>query len=161
MTVALETLSNAVIVELFNLLAEKSVKKFSDKATGVARLTAALEATGNEVFMTTAEGEEPAEYDVRPIEQAQDETQPTETEGQPTGEAQDPRKPGKRGPAPTYGDDRVITNVKPNPKRAGTPSADRYALYVVGATIGDYIAAGGRRGDVAWDLQREFITLGE
>lgn len=62
MTIALDTLSLVVITDLYNLVAEKPVKKFESKAKGVARLTAVLEATGQEVVAF-----DDADYDVRPI----------------------------------------------------------------------------------------------
>lgn len=60
MSVILDTLSLANLASLYNLLAEKPVTKFKDKATGVARLVKILDETKHEVF------EVDGEYDVRP-----------------------------------------------------------------------------------------------
>jgi hypothetical protein len=49
--------------------------------------------------------------------------------------------------------------VSENPKRAGTASHKRFALYRDGMTEAAYLAAGGTRGDLAWDVERKFIAL--
>jgi hypothetical protein len=46
-----------------------------------------------------------------------------------------------------------------NPKRAGTLAAERYALYHDGMTVADYLAAGGRTGDVNHDATEGYIAL--
>jgi hypothetical protein len=58
-------------------------------------------------------------------------------------------------------DPRVIVSVLPNPKRPGSASFDRYALYRVGMTVDEAIAAGVKREDIAWDSasSRKFIVL--
>ncbi len=56
-------------------------------------------------------------------------------------------------------DSRVITHVAENPKRPGSASHARYALYGVGMSVSDFIAAGGRRADVNWDLSHGFIRV--
>ena len=68
--------------------------------------------------------------------------------------------PAKAGRAPTYPGAAVITVVAANPKSGA--SRARYALYgTPGATttVAAYIAAGGRRADIAWDAARGFITV--
>jgi len=49
--------------------------------------------------------------------------------------------------------------VKENPKRSGTKSFDRFALYKDGMTIQEYCDAGGDRGDIRWDAAHEFISI--
>lgn len=54
----------------------------------------------------------------------------------------------------------IITFVAdPNPKRNNTLARERYALYRVGMTVAEYIAAGGRSGDVNHDVAEGYITL--
>lgn len=162
MTVALETLSVATLADLYNLLAENPVKKFSDKAAGVRRLSALLILKSHEVFQ--AEGE----YDVRPIEQLGEKIDATETLN--TDEyvemvsiaADKPKKTrgGKRGPAPRHADSAVITVLVANPKKKGSASWDRFQLYLTTqGTVGDYLAAGGRRADLDWDVAHGFISV--
>ena len=54
----------------------------------------------------------------------------------------------------------VITLVGiANPKRPGTLACTRFDLYTNGMTVADYIAAGGRSGDVLYDVAQGHITL--
>jgi hypothetical protein len=46
-----------------------------------------------------------------------------------------------------------------NPKRPGTAAHDRFALYVDGMTVAEFLRAGGTRGDLQWDQERCFIRL--
>jgi len=48
---------------------------------------------------------------------------------------------------------------KKNPKREGSASYDRYELYKTSKTVTDFIAAGGTRGDVAYDAKKGYIEL--
>lgn len=55
---------------------------------------------------------------------------------------------------------KVITVVaKENPKKQGSSSATRFALYRNGMTVAEFVTAGGTLGDVEWDTKRGFITL--
>jgi hypothetical protein len=66
-------------------------------------------------------------------------------------------RPGRK---PEYGDDDLIaTVVKENPKKEGTKAHERFALYKKGMTVAEFIAAGGNRADLAWDVEHEFITI--
>jgi nicotinamide riboside kinase len=54
----------------------------------------------------------------------------------------------------------IITLVTmPNPKRNKTLARKRYDLYVVGMTVAEYIAAGGRSGDVNHDIAEGYIAV--
>jgi hypothetical protein len=54
----------------------------------------------------------------------------------------------------------IITYVAvPNPKRKNTLARERYELYRNGMTVAEYIAAGGRSGDVNHDAAEGHITL--
>jgi hypothetical protein len=66
-----------------------------------------------------------------------------------------------RAPRQGVTDPRIITALVPNPKRPGTASFDRFALYQVGMSVDEAIAAGVKREDIAWDSapSRKFITL--
>lgn len=54
-----------------------------------------------------------------------------------------------------------------NPKKPGTASAERFALYKPGMTVGAYVDACIRAGhsrrnataDIAWDSERQFIAV--
>jgi len=55
----------------------------------------------------------------------------------------------------------VVLAVVPNPKKPGSASHDRFSKWVVGQTVQQCMAAGLTRGDVTWDMERGFVTLGE
>ena len=57
-------------------------------------------------------------------------------------------------------EDRVIRlRVADNPKRAGSPSHRRFALYRDGMTVGEFLKAGGQRSDIAWDVDKGWISV--
>lgn len=62
---------------------------------------------------------------------------------------------------PTPEDSRVVLTVAPNPKRAGSAAAARYAAWTPGHTIAQCLAAGLTRGDVRWDTDRGFVVVGD
>lgn len=65
-----------------------------------------------------------------------------------------------RGPAVRKSDPRRIVYVSPtNPKREGTASHARFALYVEGMSIDEFVQAGGTIADVKWDSERGFIKI--
>jgi hypothetical protein len=71
-----------------------------------------------------------------------------------------PRTPKERGGSVASTDTRTITYVAENPKKPGSASYDRFALYAVGDKVMDAIAKGVTSGDIRWDLERGFIKLG-
>ena len=79
--------------------------------------------------------------------------------------AQPPRVPGEAPPrpagaAPTA--DMVVLSVKPNPKKPGSATHERYKHWVVGRTLNECLAAGIAKADVPWDTDasRKFVVLG-
>lgn len=73
------------------------------------------------------------------------------------------REPKQRVARNTVTDPRVIVYVAPNPKKPGSASFERFALYREGMTVNEAIAAGVKREDIAWDSdpKRGFIRFGE
>jgi hypothetical protein len=63
---------------------------------------------------------------------------------------------------------RITVQTDGNPKKPGTASYDRFALYYTAETVADYIAAvvasgatrAKARADLRWDQERGFITIG-
>ena len=49
--------------------------------------------------------------------------------------------------------------VENNPKRKGTLTYERVALYKDGMTVAEYVQAGGRTGDVNHDVEQGYISL--
>lgn len=57
-------------------------------------------------------------------------------------------------------DPRKITFVSDvNPKKEGSASHARFALYKVGMSIDEFVQAGGTLGDVKWDAERNYIKI--
>lgn len=46
-----------------------------------------------------------------------------------------------------------------NPKRPGSASFERFKLYRTGMTVGDFLRGGGKREDISWDRNHEYIKL--
>lgn len=109
-------------------------KKFSDRATGAERVWREREAIAAKCPVPTGRAPRAAA---------------------PTTRAAGPR----RGRPATFADTAVITQVTTNPKRAGSAAHARYSLYRPGMTVGQYVAAGGRIGDLRWDTKMKFIRV--
>jgi len=188
-----------ILVELYNSVADKPVKKFADRETAVARVEKIAAEKGMELgiadgkfvllpsdgSVVVKDGE--AEERVDPKEDAEeapakgldtlaaigkmDLDAPKKSMREQIDEAaaariakkkaQKPaKKGGRRGPAPEHDDSLcVVVAAESNPKKAGSASAARFALYKPGMSIGEYIAAGGTRADIKWDLAHGHIKL--
>ena len=66
--------------------------------------------------------------------------------------AEKPSKAGKDLSA-----QKITLISKENPKRGG--AAERFKLYKSGMTVAEYIAAGGKVQDVAWDSKKGYIKV--
>lgn len=69
-------------------------------------------------------------------------------------------------PAPKSGGSRglhrttdIVTVLVPNPKRPGSLTHARFELYKTGQTVGEFLAAGGRRVDLKWDEEHKFVSI--
>jgi hypothetical protein len=80
--------------------------------------------------------------------------------GQPK-ERPEPKTKMQRVARPSKTDPRKIVAVVPNPKKPGSASFDRFALYVVGMTVTQALAAGVKSADIDWDSARGFIKFEE
>jgi hypothetical protein len=68
---------------------------------------------------------------------------------------------GRKGRAPAWPlETKIKVLVAENPKRAGSASFDRFALYGKGTTVGAFLEAGGTSGDLHWDSEHEYISIG-
>lgn len=66
-------------------------------------------------------------------------------------------RPGRK---PEYSDnDLIATVVDENPKKVGSAAHERFSLYKKGMKVGEYLAAGGNRADLAWDVEHKYITI--
>lgn len=66
------------------------------------------------------------------------------------------KAPGRRA---READTDVIAVLVPNPKRPNSLSFARFAIYTTGITVAEFLARGGRRADLKWDADHEFIRL--
>lgn len=67
------------------------------------------------------------------------------------------RAPGR---PPRYAGRSTITVlVTRNPKRLGSRRHARFALYRTGQTVDEYVAAGGHRLDLGWDIEHQYIKV--
>lgn len=71
-------------------------------------------------------------------------------------------KAEKRGRAGKFADTaKIVVLTKDNPKREGTKAHENFALYSKNKNVGAFLAAGGSRADLAWDVKAGFIEIKE
>ena len=68
-------------------------------------------------------------------------------------------KGAPKGPRPDNAAKKITLLVKENPKREGTASHQRFALYKSGMTVGEFCTKGGTMGDVKWDADHGYISI--
>lgn len=56
-------------------------------------------------------------------------------------------------------DTRITWNVDANPRSAGRATHARFARYFGSTTVAEYVAAGGTKGDLLWDLRSGYLSL--
>ena len=54
---------------------------------------------------------------------------------------------------------KITRLVKDNPRRNGTHGFKSFALIKSGMSYEDYLKAGGRRQDLAWDVKHRFVRV--
>lgn len=59
----------------------------------------------------------------------------------------------------TFSGKHIKKLVKDNPRREGTHGFKSFALITAGMTYEAYLAAGGRRQDLAWDVRHQFVRV--
>lgn len=70
-----------------------------------------------------------------------------------------PKKSRVRGAAKRRSDTRTVAWVADNPKKPGSAAHARFALYAVGSTVDEALAAGVRAEDVRYDLAHGYIRV--
>lgn len=146
----LGSLSALQLLEIYNMISPRSVKKFSDRATAAKRVETLLEQQKKALWTERDEGciqdldfgsLFPADY-----------------------------RPAGKGHTDLT-DDLKITVLVENPKRKGSMANKRFALYKTGMTIGEYkVACVKLEGETAkppfkylmdprWDVPRGFISI--
>ena len=150
MTIEIATLKTAEIVALYNSHGGvKPVKKFADRATAEARLAKLIADEHLEIGSVTAPDAE-TQYFL---------TDAVDPEEDAVPEADEPKTAGKRGPAPEYADSVKLTKWVANPKKAGSASYARYGMYAGSKTVGEFLAAGGTRADLRWEIEHGHVEI--
>lgn len=143
------------LVAFYNDVTGKTIKKFETRAVGVERClkllaapTSALAAVAREI----TSGPTPRTAGGRPIV-----TAPAKKVA--ARKAAPKARPTATKPRIVKDPDtaRITVLARENPKKFG--AAERFALYRNGMTVSAYIAAGGQRRDVAWDVKMKFISV--
>lgn len=65
----------------------------------------------------------------------------------------------RRGRASTFSGKRITKLTKENPRRKGTIGFKSFNLIKSGMTYEQYLAAGGRRQDLAWDVDHKYVKV--
>lgn len=139
MTTRIEIIKTATLVNFYNELADKPVKKFKDRATAEKRTLDLIAESG---FMLKINGEDDAEL---------------------------VQLPQKKARTVWTDDVILDVNAFTNPKRKNSASYKRFELYKAGMTVGEYldacVAHDGENAkpryrylaDIRWDVERGFI----
>lgn len=105
------------------------------------------------------EDEAPEEQPEAPEEQTADEGAAEGAAEAPEEQPEIPSMDERGRPAREADLDVIELLAAENPKRAGTKTWHRFALYKTGMTVAEFLEAGGRRVDLSWDAQRQFIRI--
>jgi hypothetical protein len=149
------------MVLLYNTIRpEKPIKKFADRETAERRMKGVLE-------VLAKPGEAPSQEVLEQQAGTDNTNEPQEGDDMATksGRKRAAKKTtttttGERTGRPSGFAGKVIRKVATeNPRREGTHGYSSWELIKNGMTYEKYIAAGGRRQDLAWDLERGYVKL--
>jgi len=161
-------LTGALVLKLYNVLAEKPVQKFENRQTGHERFVRLLTDRFGNVELTetdlTDDGIPPPTETQRDSDPKAQTSEPTMEEG---AEDMAGKKNGKaaKAKAPKTGRTRRDANakitllVKENPKRKGTESCKRYDKYKSGMTVAEALKAGITPADLSYDVKHGNIKI--
>ena len=140
----LSQVPTSVLVTLHNIIRpEKPVKKFSDRATAEKRMQGVLE-------VLAKPGEAPAA----------DASQENDSMASKTKKSRARTTEGASAGRPSIFAGKIIRKVESkNPRKEGTKGFESWNVLKGGMTYEQYVAAGGRRQDLAWDLERNWVKL--
>lgn len=154
-----KSIPTSAILALFNSLTGQNVKKFADKKTAARRLWVVLEEAP--LPATEKVQEVPAlekAPEVAPKAKALRKTSDTKRSPKEKGEGTRGRKPGSGG----FAGKTLFALKEVNPRRAGTFGFKSYEILQgkpQGVPYEDYLKAGGRAKDLAWDIARKWAEV--
>lgn len=149
----LKNIPTPLLVKLHNLIRpERPVNKFQDRATAEKRMQGVLEvlAIDGETPTAPAEGA-PQENDMG-------------TTAKPGARKRSPAKktaasePGAGRPS-AFAGKKIQKLADKNPRREGTAGYKSWEKIRNGMTYEQYLEAGGRRQDLAWDIEHKYVKL--
>jgi len=143
--------TNAEMVHLYNHFTPAApIKKFADRATAAKRLIALAEAHGKAVDVALYADEVAAPA---PQAKAPKKAKAAAKQAAPEGT--------KRGRVSEFSGKTIKSKVPENPRREGTQGFESFKIVLAnpGITYEDYLAAGGRRQDLAWDLDHDWVVV--
>lgn len=130
------------MVALYNQIAGASIAKFSDRPTGAKRLIALAEAKAPKI-------------EVKRKEEPMTATAAVEVEAKDNS--------SKKGRSSAFEGKTLKAKTTDNPRREGTHGHKSMAIIIAAGPKGilyeDFIAAGGRRVDLAWDFARDAVEV--
>jgi hypothetical protein len=140
----------ATLVTLYNIIRpERPIKKFADRETAEQRMKGVLE-------VLAKPGEAPAASATTEETEGDMATKTKTKRAAKKATATDGNGAGR----PSAFSGKVIRKlVDENPRREGTFGYASFALIKNGMTYEKYIEAGGRRQDLAWDIERKYVKL--
>lgn len=149
----LEDLPLTLLVSLYNTVRpEKQIKKFADHKTAVARMKDVLSALATPGTVSIAGSISPA----------------AETNGA-TAPAATAEGNGAAAAAATTADIKhragklqgmtILRQTRSNPRKLGTSGGKSWALITEGMTVEAYLAAGGVRRDLEWDIDHKWEAV--
>lgn len=148
--VDLSKVPTATLVTLYNTIRpEKPIKKFADRETAETRMKGVLEvlAKPGEAPVASATDDTTTEGDMA-----------TKTKGKRVAKKATTSE-GSVGRTSAFSGKVIRKLVDENPRREGTFGYASFALIKNGMTYEKFIEAGGRRQDLAWDIEHKYVKL--
>lgn len=142
--------TNRGIVDVYNNLADKPVKRFSDTRTGAARLFKLAQ----DIHVESTPFDKD---DVKPVKKSR----PFSRENMGMDVAKVVKADAKQ-PRGKYAGKSIRCLVEKNPRREGTKGFHSMGILInssIPVSYENYISEGGRPNDLAWDLEKGHVEL--
>jgi hypothetical protein len=134
-----------LLVTLHNIIRpEKPVRKFADRDTATKRMAGVLEALATPGTVSEAS----------PVAGAIGDAGAPATNG---AEPKQPKTPSER--AGKLKGMTILRLTRANPRKAGTSGGRSWDLITKGMTVEEFLAAGGIRRDLEWDIDHKWTTV--
>ena len=147
--IKLDALTRTQLVDVYNQLPVKPVKKFADKTTALKRVEGALKENNAEV--EDSHGEPKVVF--LKAEKKEKEVKPKAAKAEKS-EDKEIKIPGPKG---KYADKYLYKKVDTNPRREGTHGHRSFELLKDGMTGQEAQKAGVRSNDLDWDVKHGFV----